>query len=146
MKCVLSSVILSLCLVPVSRGQTSSHTATDDELRIRGIFNSALPGTEQKHSLRLILHPHFGDVHQRDHLRIPFGLRYGVTERLEVMGETEAYVAHGLGHETAFSDAGFSALHFGTKYQLGKLPRTDWDTAIGLDYTRPMGASSARKG
>src|SRR5262245_61103030 len=137
MKYVMWSVVSGLFLAPLTWGQPSSNTATDDELRIRGIFNSALPGTEQKHSLRLILHPHFGDVHQRDHLRIPFGLRYGVTERLEVMGETEAYFAHGFGHEAAFSHYGLSALHFGTKYQLGKVQ--DWDAAIGFDYTRPLG-------
>ena len=55
--------------------------ATDDELRIRGIFDSALPGTERKNSLRLIVHPHFGDLHARDFLRVPLGLRYGVNER-----------------------------------------------------------------
>lgn len=139
MRSVLASLALGLGLVSEGPAQTVSNKATDDELRIRGIFDSALPGTERKNSLRLIVHPHFGDVHQRDHLRVPFGLRYGLSERLEVTAETEAFFAHGFGHEPAFSRAGFSALHLGAKYQLGKLPATDWDTAIGFDFNRPIG-------
>jgi hypothetical protein len=112
---------------------------SDDDLRIRGIFDSALPGTERKNSIRLIVHPHFGDFHQRDYLRMPVGLRYGLNERLEVTGEMETYFAHGLGNVPFFGRSGLSALHFGTKYQFGKLWGTDWDTAIGFDFTRPIG-------
>jgi hypothetical protein len=85
------------------------------------------------------VHPHFGDLHQRDYLRVPFGLRYGLNERLELTAETEAFFAHGLGDVNAFERFGLSALHLGTKYQLGRLPGTDWDTAIGFDFSRPIG-------
>lgn len=130
-------VMIGLCLVP--RERAASAAATDDELRIHGVFDSALPGTERKNSLRLIFHPHFGDLTQRDHLRVPFGLRYGLTEALEVTAEAEGFLSHGFGDVAAFRHVGLSALHFGTKYRLGKFWLTDWDTAVGLDYTQPVG-------
>src|SRR4051812_5584256 len=39
---------------------TARPKLTDDQLRIRGIFNTSLPGAERKNSLRFIFHPHFG--------------------------------------------------------------------------------------
>src|SRR5262245_48640235 len=51
----------------------NTKPATDDDLRIQGIFNSALPGTEKKNSLRLILHPHLGDLTNSDYLRTDLG-------------------------------------------------------------------------
>ena len=35
--------------------------ASDDDLRIQGVFDSALPRTEKKNSLRFIVHPHLGE-------------------------------------------------------------------------------------
>ncbi len=70
--------------------------ASDDDLRIRGIFNSALPKTEKKNSLRFIIHPHLGDVTKRDHLRTALGFRYGLTKAWEAMAEADAYFTHGL--------------------------------------------------
>jgi hypothetical protein len=136
-----STLAFAICgvVAVTTRAEAPAGKATDDELRIRGIFDSALPGTERKNSLRLIVHPHFGDLLQRDYLRVPFGLRYGLNERLELTGETEAFFAHGLGGVSAFNGFGLSSLHLGTKYQLGRLPDTDWDTAVGFDFTRPIG-------
>ena len=76
---------------------------SDDELRIRGVFDTALPGVEKKNRLKLIIHPHFGDLHRRDYLRVPLGVRYGLTQNWEITGEVEAYFAHGLGYSGGLS-------------------------------------------
>jgi len=111
---------------------------TDDQLRIRGVFNTALPGTEKKNSLRFIFHPHFGDFTQKDYLRIPVGLRYGLTDNWEVTGEVEGYVSHGFGDVPAFKEYGFSNIHFGTKYHLKEQVLGGWDSAVGFDYIQPV--------
>ncbi|HLP25661.1 MAG TPA: hypothetical protein VK477_08290, partial [Acidobacteriota bacterium] len=113
--------------------------ATDDDLRIRGIFNSALPGTEKKHSLRLIVHPHLGDLTKRDHLRTALGLRYGLTSRWEATAETDAYFTHGAKDGAFFEDSGLASIHLGTKYRLGDPLHLGIDTSIGLDWSRPLG-------
>ena len=111
----------------------------DDDLRIRGIFNSSLPGTEKKHSLRFIFHPHLGDLLNEDYLRIPIGARYGLTQNWEISGDVEAYFSHGLGDINFFQDSGFSLVRFGTKYRLERMLFSHWETAMGVDFSSPVG-------
>lgn len=121
--------------VPEEKGK-----ATDDDLRIRGIFESTLPRTEKKHSLKLIVHPHLGDLTKRDHLRTALGLRYGLSKRWEVTAEADSYFAHGLKKGGFFSASGFSTLHLGTKYNLGDPFKFGWETSVGIDGWRPIGS------
>ncbi len=114
--------------------------ATDDDLQIRGVFDSALPRTEKKNSLRLIVHPHLGDLWEESHLRTAVGVRYGLTTRWEVTTEADAYFSHGLRDQGFFQEKGFSGLHLGTKYKLGDPWHLGWETAVGLDWSRPIGA------
>lgn len=114
-----------------------------EPLKLPGIFNTDLPRTEHKSSVRFIFHPHFGDLTRRSHQRVPFGLRWGATQNLELSGEVESYFAHGLGHEKFGSAAGFSGLRGGMKYHW-----TDWlkpwlDSATGVNVAQPVGAPPA---
>jgi len=114
-------------------------TPSDDDLRIRGVFDSALPRTERKNMLKLIVHPHLGDLWEHTHLRSAVGLRYGLTTRWEATTEVDAYFAHGLRQKTFFEDKGISRMHLGTKYQLGDPFHLGWESAVGLDWSRPLG-------
>lgn len=112
----------------------------DSTLTTRGIFNAQLPGTEPKNSLRLIVHPHLGDLGNRSYLRTPLGIRYGLTERWEATADVESYFSHGLKSVDFFEEAGFSRFHLGTKYRIGRWPLPEWDTAVGVDYFHPLGS------
>lgn len=116
-----------------------SEKATDDDLRIQGIFNSALPGTEKKSSLRLIVHPHLGDLTKRDEIRTALGIRYGLTSRWEATAETDAYFTHGLKGGNFGEESGFASIHLGTKYRIGDPLKLGVDTSVGLDWSRPLG-------
>jgi hypothetical protein len=118
----------------------ANEKPTDDDLRVRGIFNSVLPRTEKKHSLRLIIHPHMGDLTKRDNLRTALGFRYGITTRWEATAEADAYFSHGLKAKGFFEESGFSTLHLGTKYRLGEIVVRGWDTSVGIDFTEPIGS------
>ena len=131
--CALGVVLAGL---PAARAVDSP--ATDDDLRIRGVFETSLPKTERKHSLRLILHPHLGDFSERDHLRTALGFRYGLNENWEATAEAETFFTHGLKAGGLFSDYGFSGVHLGTKYRLGDVVLPGWDTAVGFDWSRPV--------
>ncbi|MBA3848807.1 MAG: hypothetical protein C0502_02280 [Opitutus sp.] len=135
----LVAVSLALLLAPPLCLRANPEL-TDSSLRIQGIFNAQLPGTEKKSSLRLIVHPRLGDLSNRAHIRTPLGLRYGLTENWEATLDVESYFSHGLKEVPFLDDAGFSQIHFGTKYRLGHRPFTNWDTAVGLDYTHPLGS------
>lgn len=136
MKRICAALAVMLAFGPTAR--SANAPATDDDLRIRGVFETALPKTERKNSLRLILHPHLGDFSERDHLRTELGVRYGLTADWETTVEVETFFTHGLKQGGFFSDYGLSALHLGTKYQLGRLLLDDWDAAIGVDWSRPI--------
>ncbi|WP_438479146.1 hypothetical protein [Oleiharenicola lentus] len=125
-------------------GLAAEKEVPDDDLRIRGIFNSNLPGTEKKHSLRFIFHPHLGDLINEDYLRTPMGARYGITQQWEVSGEVETYFSHGLGDEKFFDRFGFSQVRFGTKYRFAKPLFADWETATGMDFSSPVGSPPAK--
>ena len=118
--------------------QQARPTVSDDSLHITGIFNSDLPRTERKFHLRLVVHPHFGDFTQRDNLRVPITLIYGVTSRWELSEETDTYFAHGLGKERLFSRAGFSALGVATKYRIGDQLWPGWDIGVSAGYISPI--------
>jgi len=113
---------------------------SDDDLQIKGVFNSVLPKTERKHALRFIVHPHLGDLTKRDHIRTALGFRYGINSRWEASTEVDSYFTHGLKHGGFFQDSGFSTLHAGTKYQIGDPFALGWDTSVGLNWQQPMGS------
>src|ERR1044071_1835226 len=95
---ILSVVVCGFVVFSVaSAAEEKPEAVADSQLNINGIFNSPLPGTEKKFSLRFNIHPHAGDLINRDYLRTTMGLRYGVGKDLELSTETDAYFAHGLG-------------------------------------------------
>ena len=140
MKTALPPAFVAALLLAAVKLPAQVDTLPDDDLRIRGIFNSSLPGTEQKHGLRLLFHPHLGDLSRRDFLRIPLGLRYGLTQNWEVTGEAETYISHGLGDVPLGEKFGFSQVHLGTKYHIGGRLFDGWDVAVGADFTSPVGS------
>lgn len=133
------ALIAGLILADENPPPPGKEKATDDDLRIRGVFETALPKTEKKHSLRLILHPHLGDLTERDHLRTAVGFRYGLTKDWEATIEADSYFTHGLKRGGFFSDSGLAGLHLGTKYRLGENLLRGWEAAVGLDWSRPLG-------
>lgn len=124
---------------PTQGATQAAPPLPDSALKISGIFSTSLPVTERRNSLRFIFHPHFGDLIHHDHLRIPFGLRYGITQHWEVTAETTAYLAHGLGDPSFGSKLGLSSVHLGSKLNLGNVVWDDWQTAIGIDFYTPVG-------
>lgn len=139
--CLLSCIFLShLMRGAETPAPPAAEKPSDDDLRIRGVFNSVLPRTEKKHSLRLIVHPHMGDLTKRDHLRTALGFRYGITTRWEATAEVDAYFSHGLKRQTFFEESGFSTLRLGTKYRLGEIFNLGWETSTGVEFSQPIGS------
>ncbi len=137
------ALLLAAALRAEEPAPAKAAPATDDDLRIRGVFDSALPRTEKKNSLRLIVHPHLGDLWEHTHLRTALGLRYGLTSHWEATTEVDAYFSHGLRDQGPFEKKGISTLHLGTKYLIGDPLHLGWETAVGFDWSRPVGAPPA---
>lgn len=117
---------------------TARDRLKNEDLRMRGIFDSVLPETAARNSLRLILHPHFGDFHRKDYLRAPVGVRYGLTDNWEVTAAIEGYFSHGLGDAGLFEEYGLSELQVETRYRSDWSPLPGWQMASGLRYSHPL--------
>lgn len=133
-------VMLLACCCTQPGAAAEPAKATDDDLRIRGVFESALPGTERRSSIRLIVHPHLGDFRERDYLRTALGVRYGLSSRWEATAESDWYFSHGLKEVPFMQERGFSSVHLGSKYRLGKIWAQTWDCSVGADFVRPVGS------
>lgn len=136
---------MALGLISIARGNEraapdESESRSDEDLRIRGIFESILPNTEGKHAFTATLHPHFGDLHRYSYLRVPLGLRYGLSDRLELSVEGEGFFSHGLKNSGFGNETGFSSARLTAKYASNLFPNPDASEAIGFDYERPMGS------
>lgn len=134
------AMLASLMQAAEDQTQPGKDKPSDDDLQIKGVFNSVLPKTEKKNSLRFIVHPHMGDLTKRDHIRTALGFRYGLTSRWEASIEADAYFSHGLKGKAFFADSGFSTLHAGTKYLLGDPLALGWDTSVGVNWQQPLGS------
>jgi len=127
----------------VGRGD-SEEQVSDSSLNVRGVFDSELPGIERKYQLKLILHPHIGDLTRYDHLRTAVGLRYSMSNRLELSAETNTYFGTGLRGAAFFEDYGLLDARFGFKYRLGERLLRDWDSSAGVNYQFPFGSPPPR--
>ena len=110
----------------------------DDELIIEEIFQSHLPTTLKKYSLRLSVHPHLGDWENKDRMRLTTTLRYGLTDNCELSAGSNLFFSHGHGDTRAFDDYGAADLKLGVKLNLGQFLFRGWDTGVGLDYEIPF--------
>lgn len=105
--------------------------------KLEGIFNSELPKTENRGTVRLIVHPHFGDFTSRSYVRVPTGIRWGVSERAEVTATVEPFFEHGLKHGSVGS--GIGDFEVGGKYSWKQWPSLDVDTSVGVSAFIPVG-------
>ena len=133
-------VFLILCQVfcEVLRGEENGGVS-DGSLRVKGIFNSVLPGTERRDSFKLILHPHFGDLSKHDYIRTDVGATYGLTDKWDVTAMTRYYFGNGLKDVSLFNESDFADYEVETKFRFGHSIIPEWDTAINLSYGSLIG-------
>jgi hypothetical protein len=131
--------VIGECLAADASTSTPSTEADTETHKIEGIFNTDLPKTERKGSVRLIVHPHFGDFTSRSYIRVPTGIRWGASERAEVTATVEPYFQHGLKHSTPDSGNGIGDFEIGGKYNWKQWPSEDLDTSVGLNTFFPIG-------
>lgn len=136
---LLASGLAAVALSALNAAEPApAQSGSDDRFNIRGIFESLLPNTEDKYTLRVTLRPHVGDLVRKDMLRLPIGFRYGLSDRLEGRIEFESYIAHGLGDVAFANEIGFSEIRLATKYHWKTFPWPGWDAAVGFEYLRPV--------
>lgn len=128
------------CVVTAARAaetlDTGPSTREAEVRRIEGIFGSDLPTTERKGSVRLIVHPHLGDLTNRDYLRLLTGVRWGMTDHTEFTVGLESYIDHGLKHTS--EGTGLGDVRFETKHSFGEELIPGYESSVGLNLFFPI--------
>jgi len=135
----IARLIASLALASLaSAASTVEEKENPGEFsRVRGLFDVDLPSTVAKRQPKVLFHPHFGDLLRRDYLRVPIGLRLGLTESTEISPELESYFTHGLGQRSA--GYGLDQIRFGLKHQLARPEGAPIATSLGFNASCPVG-------
>lgn len=136
--CLPAFLVLTSLQAQEAEVAAAKPPAEDQALRkINGIFDTDLPKTERKGSIRFIVHPHLGDFTSRSYLRIPLGIRWGVNDHVEFTATVEPYIQHGLKHGSPGN--GIGDVQFGGKYQFREWLHPDYDASTGINIRLPVG-------
>lgn len=132
-----------LALNPLRAQEAGASTVkpSADDLsmhKISGIFDTDLPKTERKGSIRFIIHPHLGDFTSRSYVRLPLGIRWGVNDHVELTATVEPYLQHGL--KSGSPGNGIGDLQFGAKYAFTNWFKPDYDASTGINIRLPVGS------
>jgi hypothetical protein len=122
-------------MAPVTSSTSSVWNLPDFIDRLPDFLADRLPGLEPSGAVRLYVRPHFGDFLHRDFVRIPVGVRDKVSETIEINGEVESYVTHGLADAAGY---GFSNFKLGVKREHVLPALGNGGLSIGINYQTPL--------
>jgi hypothetical protein len=101
-------------------------------------FDTTLPGVLGKHNMTVHVTPKFSDLRDNEFVRLPFEVRYGVTDDLEMIGGISPFAPNpintGRDHRWGPGEA-----KLGARYDLDGLLRFFDDTTVGLEMRIPIG-------
>lgn len=129
-----------------ARGQTTvlppANATPPQESRpflsgIRGLFDFDLPSIDPPGTIKLVLHPHLGDLIRRDYMRMEGGIRWAINDHFEIRPEASVFFTHGLGDSG--DGYGVGELRLGGKYIIHGWPHDDMETSLTLNIERPVG-------
>lgn len=133
----LASTALAGAVAAFGAEATDQPPLDTETHKLEGIFDTDLPKTERQGSIRLIVHPHFGDFTSRSYVRVPTGIRWGVSERAELTATVEPFFEHGLKHGSVGN--GIGDFEVGGKYSWKQWPSSELDTSVGFNAFFPVG-------
>lgn len=100
------------------------------------IFGSDLPELNPPNAIKLTLRPHFGDLFNRDYMRVDTGLRWAMNENFEIRTAGAVFFTHGLRGSAGY---GVGQLSGGAKYIFDDMPWRDYETSVELSAETPVG-------
>jgi hypothetical protein len=103
--------------------------------RVQGLFDFDLPTLDPPGTVKMIFHPHFGDLLRRDYMRVDAGLRWTFEKRFECRLAAATYFSHGLGESG--DGYGISELLFGAKYVFKNWLRPDFEATAWFNAEIP---------
>lgn len=126
---------------PVARAAepvSVAQRAQEHWLRMTDLLDTILPGTLGAKNLLVRFTPKFADVRDREFIRIPLEVRYGVSERVDLIGGLTPFGPNpfnsGRDHRWGPGEA-----KFGIRHDFGPAWKFLDDTTVGLESRVPLG-------
>ncbi len=142
----LGTVLLSQLAIGVAalaaEPTTTGERMREKVLRMTEFFDTMLPGVLGENNITVHLQPKFSDLRDREFMRFPVELRYGLTDRWELIGGLVPFVPNPInrGHQHRW---GPGELKLGVRRDLGSTLGFFDATTAGLEIRVPLGRPPA---
>jgi hypothetical protein len=129
---------------PIPRSEPGNYDIDEDydnqiwrwsNSQIRGISEARLPDTQPGGTWRLSFSPRFGDFFNREYVRYPLGVTYGINNRTEVEVFAEPYSPNPF---KSGGDWGMANYYLATKHQWSSPKAREFAAASGLEVRIPV--------
>ena len=131
-------VLLALAAPALVFSGEAAGSMREQILRMTDFFDTTLPGTVGKRNMTLHFTPKFSDFRDREYVRYPFEVRYGVGERLDLAGGIMPFGSNpfksGVDHRW-----GPGEVKLGLRYDLGAILKFFDATTVGFETRIPIG-------
>ncbi len=123
---------------PPESADNANNSLAEELLKMTEFFDTTLPGTLKKYNFVFSFTPRIGDVSKVEYVRMPFKLRYGLSERWEVFTGITPFCPNpfnsGLEHRW-----GLGETRAGVRYDWGRLGKLFDQVTIGIEGRTPLG-------
>jgi hypothetical protein len=101
-------------------------------------FDTTLPGVLGEHNMTIHVTPKFSDLRDNEFVRLPFEVRYGLSDKLELLGGISPFAPNPFNRGRDYR-WGPGEGKLGARYDIdGAVPFFD-DTTLGLETRIPLG-------
>lgn len=134
----LPALLLALVAGPRAGAAEATTGIREQILRVTDLLDTILPGTIGPRNLTLRFAPKFSDFRDREYVRAPLEVRYGVAERWDVTGGVTPFGPNpfnaGLDHRW-----GPGEIKVGVRHDLGAWRHFFDATTVGVETRVPVG-------
>lgn len=117
---------------------TAADRVREQVLKMTEFFDTVLPGVLEEHNMTLHVMPKFSDVRDNEFVRMPFEVRYGLSDKVELRGGISPFMPNpfnpGRDHRWGPGETKLAA-----RYDLDGLLKFFDDTTVGLETRVPLG-------
>ena len=135
---VLSVVLTARLTLPAAEPITTADRVRESVLQMTDFFDTMLPGVLGENDITLHVQPKFSDLRDREFMRFPLELRYGLTDRWELKGGIVPFTPNPFnrGRQHRW---GPGELRLGARYDLRKSLGFFDQTTVGFEARAPVG-------
>ncbi len=135
---VLAALLAARIALPAAEPGTTSDRVRESVLRMTDFFDTMLPGVLGESNITVHLQPKFSDLRDREFMRFPVELRYGLTDRWELIGGLVPFTPNPFnrGRQHRW---GPGEIKLGARYDVGRTLGFFDATTVGLETRAPLG-------